>query len=331
MQLSLHTNTWEHQRPRTFFPCSSDIRARLMKNQYQVHPLYQIYLSFFAASSIELTSRSLHLNSSTKLPLLQEALSYYQKAESQMEYASFSADPTIVQAVRQTRHDSVSPSIRSSIDSIFSHTSSRSSTASSVAPSPTSPCCPSSTEEVTPTHKHTLSAPASNPGGGLAPAPLKVKKKVSFSLQLPCHLSEAELQLADDTILISAFSNPPTPISAPLSPAEESSISDFLLSRALIRYRGYLSDLHNQINYHIGSVKSQISALNKSRKVWRSNLPNIFTVFRKGGMADVDEDEMKKADLRARIQSLKESGWKRDRFDGRRYRELCDKALGELE
>lgn len=92
-----------------------------------------------------------------------------------------------------------------------------------------------------------------------------------------------------------------------------------------------MSDLHNQINYHIGSVKSQISALNKSRKVWRSNLPNIFTVFRKGGMADVDEDEMKKADLRARIQSLKESGWKRDRFDGRRYRELCDKALGELE
>jgi hypothetical protein len=44
-----------------------------------------------------------------------------------------------------------------------------------------------------------------------------------------------------------------------------------------------------------------------------------------------NEDEMKKVKLTARVEELKEGGWNRERFDGRRYQELCDKALDELE
>jgi hypothetical protein len=317
-------------------PKTSHIHTKLTNNQYRVHPLYQIYLSFFAASSLELTSRSLHLNSSTKLPLLQQSLTYYQNAESHMEYASFSADPTIVQAVRETRHNSIcctSSSIRSSVDSVFSSTSSlRSSiyTGSSAAPSPTSSCDSGSEKEVMPTHKRALSTPPSNPGAGLAPAPLKVKKKASFSLHLPRILSDDALQLASPSALISAFPSSPTTISAPPSPTGVSTISEFLLSRALIRYTGHLSDLYNQIKYHIKSVESQIATLRKTRKAWRSNLPNLFTDLG-SGIDGVDADEMKKIELRSRIERLKAGGWKRTRFDGSQYQVLCEKATVELE
>ena len=76
-------------------------------------------------------------------------------------------------------------------------------------------------------------------------------------------------------------------------------------------------------------MKSQIEAVNKAAKAWRSNVPTFFTDFGKG--VDGVSDEMKKVELRARIERLKEGGWKRERFDGRRYQELCGKALGELE
>jgi hypothetical protein len=77
-------------------------------------------------------------------------------------------------------------------------------------------------------------------------------------------------------------------------------------------------------------VKSQIETVNKARKAWRSNLPTLFTDFGRG-VDGVNDEEMKRVELRARIERLKEGGWKRERFDGRRYQELCDKALRELE
>jgi hypothetical protein len=256
-----------------------------------------------------------------------------------MEFASFSTDPTIVQAVRQTRHNSIcssSSSIRSSVDSVFSSaSSSRSSTASSVTPSPTSSCysTTSTSSDTTPTatitHKRAFSAPPSNSNNSLEPAPLKIKKKVSFSVQLPRILSEAEFEAADDATIIDAFPYPPSTTTPP-SPTDDDTISDFLLSRALIRYRGHLSDLHNQINYHIKSVESQIAALQNARKAWPSNLPTLFTDFGKG-VDGVNKDEMKRVELRARIEKLKADGWQRKRFDGRRYQALCEKALVELE
>jgi hypothetical protein len=62
----------------------------------------------------------------------------------------------------------------------------------------------------------------------------------------------------------------------------------------------------------------------------KTRLPSIFTGF-ESGMDGVDEEQMQKIQLRARIQMLKESGWKRDRFNGERYQKLCENALEELE
>jgi hypothetical protein len=62
----------------------------------------------------------------------------------------------------------------------------------------------------------------------------------------------------------------------------------------------------------------------------KTRLPSIFTGF-ESGMDGVDKDQMQKIELRARIQRLKENGWKRVRFNGERYQKLCENALEELE
>lgn len=47
------------------------------------------------------------------------------------------------------------------------------------------------------------------------------------------------------------------------------------------------------------------------------------------GMEGVSREEMAKVELRERIRRLKETGWKRERFNGERYKVLCEKALME--
>ena len=43
------------------------------------------------------------------------------------------------------------------------------------------------------------------------------------------------------------------------------------------------------------------------------------------------EAEAKRVELKARIDRLREKGWSRERFNGRRYENLCERALEELE
>lgn len=50
-----------------------------------------------------------------------------------------------------------------------------------------------------------------------------------------------------------------------------------------------------------------------------------------GAMEGVSREEVMKVELRERINRLKERGWKRERFDGKRYRVLCERALVEAQ
>jgi DNA polymerase IIIc chi subunit len=47
------------------------------------------------------------------------------------------------------------------------------------------------------------------------------------------------------------------------------------------------------------------------------------------GADGVGEEEKRKQEVRARIERLRENGWRRERFDGARYKALCERALGE--
>ena len=47
-------------------------------------------------------------------------------------------------------------------------------------------------------------------------------------------------------------------------------------------------------------------------------------------MEGVSREEVMKVELRERITRLKERGWKRERFNGEKYRVLCERALVEV-
>jgi hypothetical protein len=44
-----------------------------------------------------------------------------------------------------------------------------------------------------------------------------------------------------------------------------------------------------------------------------------------------EREEMRKTDLQERIRRGRENGWERKRFEGGRYQELCERAVGEIE
>jgi hypothetical protein len=255
------------------------------RREYSVHSLHAIYLSFYVASSLELKARSLHINSSNKLPLLQQSLHYYKNAESSMESAVFSTESTIFEATHQ-RPPSISSSIRSSVDSVFTRTGSGS---SSTLPSPTTSVCdPNSDNEQSHIYSHRSRA-------NTFPGHFRPKKDASFTAHSPTAILEA-------SDLIDAFPNPPTSTIPTAEQRTNATISDHLFSRSLARYHARLSGFQIQLAYHIGSINSQIHTLQACRRARRSNLPNLFTAdYGCGGMDGIDKEELKRAELKARI------------------------------
>lgn len=343
-----------------------------------------IYLCFLAATSLELAARA-NSNSTAKLQLFQESLLYFKKAQSYMGIAAFPAESHPVQVKHRRSNSSISSSIRSSADSIFSH-SSESSIASSGCESPITP---SDSDKGYPRCSSVSSSME------LAnPQPLRRKKKVSFSVHLPT--LESETDLSSDDIL-ARFPSPPThdALSPTILPSTnlDSKIIPLVLSDSIPRARPYsyasgitntntntnnasillqptvyspeeqtpnptslpslshyrhnLSSFSPRLDYHIASIQAQIQALTTVRQVRRSNLPNLFLItpfpptspktpsHDPTSLAAQSETEtpqpVASTSLHERIKRLKESGWKRTRFDGEKYKVLCESALCEIE
>ncbi|KAF8863435.1 hypothetical protein BDZ45DRAFT_686034 [Acephala macrosclerotiorum] len=316
-----------------------------IKDPHKVHPLYQIYLSFFAASSLELTASTLHDHSSNKLPLFQESLYFYRQAQSSIESVSFHSS--------HASTASIASSVRSSVDSVFS--SPANSARSSLASSPTD-------DTVPPIHKRTISASSSFSSLSSGTTERRHKKKVSFSIDINHSSANSDSETdqppppansaAIESSLLDSFPAPPSQPDPSItstkdlqmqphaqSPTQET-LSVYLLSQSLARYRSHLRDLATQLQYHISSIHSQISLLSQVRRSRRSALPSQFTGFEKGvglgigfsgsmGMEGVSREEVLKVELQERIRRLKEQGWKRERFNGERYQVLCERALAE--
>jgi hypothetical protein len=269
----------------------------LIRSQYRVHPLYSIYLCFFAASSLELTARTLHNNSSLKLPLLQESLAYYRKAQSHMEFAAFATNPDIIHASTHRTNSSMSSSIRSSVDSIFSETST-SSIASSILDSPTVTDFPELKRQ-------------NSASSILKPAPLRTnKKRVSFLLTSEPSLPDSQDGGMTAEDLLARFPSPPThdtlsptiipqnynalsfynPPRSPTSPSSPSQQPPYVsqsqhngesaarTAKALQRYKNHLDSLKAQLEYHVNSSIAQIHTLSTIRRARRSNGPDLFAV-----------------------------------------------------
>ncbi|EPE29649.1 hypothetical protein GLAREA_00809 [Glarea lozoyensis ATCC 20868] len=337
--------------------CSARCKQILetIRDPYRVHPLYSIYLCFFAASSLELTARSLHNNSSLKLPLLQESLTYYRKAQSYMEFAAFATNPDIIHASSHKSHSSMSSSIRSSVESVFSETS-NSSVASSILDSPTSTDTPELKRQ-------------NSTSSILKPAPLRTnKKRVSFLLTSEPTIPDSQnggIMTAED--LLARFPSPPThdtlsptiipqnyaalttynPPPSPTYPLPSPSPSH-ISARALARYKSHLTSLKSQLEYHAASTTAQIHTLSTIRRARRSNGPDLFsqspstsptspttatqpTATLALGLGLTPETTSSSHTLTSRIQRLKQRNWLRPRFNAVRYQDLCDRAIAELD
>jgi hypothetical protein len=208
-------------------------------------------------------------------------------------FAAFSTDPTVVQVARQ-RAVSASSTFRANSDS-------------------TSP-------EIQPINSRIASGPSFESG----PVP-------------PRHREDEDLPLTRlDPGTNETATHEPTVVKAPTHISQKSSttedvlLSNVLLSRSLARYQTHLRGMHAQLQYHIASVKEQISAVRSSQIAKASHLEDRFEGQGPGGWSGVNKEEMRRIELRMRIERLKKVGWKRERFDGERYRTLCKEVIAEI-
>ena len=306
-------------------------QANLTVFEFHCHPLYSIYLCFYAAISLDQTARSLHNNSTDKLPLFDKSLTYYQNALSFVSSASFTTAPSIIRLTdrkinspKRTSISSVSSSNRSSVDSIFSQSSS-SSGVSEVSSGPPSPNRKEKYGQAA--HRRNLSSTE------LQPAPLRIQKKVSFSPNLPTLATQVEAQTNDkdeDLTILDRFPlPPPSPPFLRYLPSgsqleqdpQPNDVSHSNKKAAISRYQCHLTSFSAQLEYHIDAVHSQISAVIQSPRQPTARIirPSLSA-----------EEEVQRVELRTRIQRLKAIGWERKRFDGKRYQDLCEKAIAEL-
>jgi hypothetical protein len=178
---------------------------------------------------------------------------------------------------------------------------------------------------------------------------LKGKKRVSFLVSSPEQDTDAEPDTPgigiDEATIIDAFPRPPRRLESSLknedpftltttvraeseSPKNEDTMAMYLLTLSITRYRSHLTSLSTQLKFHISSIHAQISLLSSKQKGRRSGVS-----FTDGGngLNGLERKEVKKVEIRERIRRLKEGGWKRERFEGERYRVLCQMALEEVE
>ncbi|EGY23035.1 hypothetical protein HYQ45_010253 [Verticillium longisporum] len=319
-----------HYSNRQYRACSARCCEILdnFKDQANVEPTYLIYLHFYAATSVEMLARPLNTSSPYRVKLLNQARAHYARAAELIQ----TADETISTYSRPSSAATTAPSLHSPSCSI----SSRSSTELS---SPTASIC--SLEDAMAKLANT-------------PAPLQTKKRVTFIDDLEPMIQEPfirpdsptlgfddlrsspvdgsrylpSLQEVPESKLPAAIAVAPSASApTPEPPIEDSEGNDYgyLRERSIHRYCALLVALRSQIASHLAAVDAQLAP--QASTIANHRLS--FSVSTRAATPDVD-DEMRALDLKARIERLRASGWKRQRFNPRRYEELRESVLAEM-
>ncbi|KAI9834757.1 MAG: hypothetical protein M1819_002843 [Sarea resinae] len=138
------------------------------------------------------------------------------------------------------------------------------------------------------------------------PSPLRIRKAVRFSGPPPSFI---------------------LPRSAPTSRRNSLQLDDntdvWLRLRALERFNNHLVSLSESIQDHLKAVDSQIISISEAQANWK--LPIPFKLH-----AGAPQEDINLVEKRARIERLRANGWKRERYCGARYEDLCQRALAEL-
>ncbi|KAF7872546.1 hypothetical protein EAF04_003467 [Stromatinia cepivora] len=309
---------------------------------YRVHPLYSLFLSFYCATCLEITASNLHNNSPQKLSLLRYSLLYFQKTEEYITHAGIPIESNDSTPGNRSSSMSSTSSARSSVDSVFSSTSFPS-TADGLSPFFSSCSSEDDNDEKTPTRRRTLSVSsvASTQSTQSAdttttadrPAPLRIKKKVSFSPALPTLIFAQNLERSSIIETIPRADQPPiTPRPIISSKCQSPSPIHPSLQTHLTSYNANLSSLTTQLTHHITHVNNLIDTIQNVRKSRRSNqasfAPSLFNSS--GDLNNEDKEEMRRMEIRERIEKLRNAGWEKKRWDGSRYEALREKVDNEL-
>ncbi|KAI1484914.1 hypothetical protein F5X96DRAFT_683241 [Biscogniauxia mediterranea] len=332
---------------RKYRSCSSRCCEILdsIKDKSSVEPLYLIYLHFYAASSFEWCARPLSSSSNYRTKLLRDARSHYDRAEALINVAEENM-------AGRTR----SPSTVSipGMHSPGLSASSRTSTTSSAMSSP----------------RTSVFSLDDDPTKASPRSAIKPKKKVSFSglpelieFQPEPYIRpdsptlgweddyfirrpDASLQTAPEITKALKSAPQPEPIlksgsQSEVEPKMEETTSEspvdcqfdldaFLQSRSINRICSQLSALRSQVSWHRDAVDNLLAIPDDTPET--PSLPSDFplsplslstSTIRPGGTNTDDA-------LQQRIERLRASGWKRRRFDSRRYEALREQVLGEL-
>jgi hypothetical protein len=322
--------------------------------QSDVEPAYLIYLHFYAAISMEMCSRSLYA-SQHRSTLLQQAEMHYTHTADLIQSESLS--PQRLSRSSITSSNGGPPSIYSPVSSVGS----RASTASTGLSSPTPSLC--GTEDRLPSALRSSTFSSS-------PVTSAPKKRVTFSESPPDVPEQGEPFIRPDSPTL-GFDDWAAPLQrettkpAPMLPlalhgsqfSEEDEEDDhdpdsahepldhdpnrrsfstlFFPQTSNTRYASLLAALLDQVNAHRTSVRAELAQPTCENSVHLSSgrcTPESPAFFRGCASPCLSEEGGDGAALlRARIDKLRQSGWRRRRFDPGRYEALRESALAELE
>ncbi len=272
----------------------------LADDQTKPLQLHATYLCFYAASSTETMARIMHTMSISRIQTLEKAKLSYQAAMSSLPAPeplldmtdSMADDPFLTMPAPSPPRDSSEATLElpSSPNSI---------SAFSIEPDKHA------------TDEKTLELP-----------PLRIRK-ATCSGQDPAIYQFAPQHLPTPPYTPSTphpSQSPPLATADPTTSLNATSI--WLHNCALERYNEHLASFSAMLANHI-------CVINNLSQSTRETQSRRFTVRRLASYGE-DEQEAKAADVRGRIASLRETGWRRERFQAERYRRLCEVALAEL-
>ncbi|KAI0541176.1 hypothetical protein GGR58DRAFT_511229 [Xylaria digitata] len=310
-----------------------------LKDTLAIEPLHLIYLHFYAASSFEWCARPLSSSSTYRAELLCDAQTHYAEAEALITATEWN----VAEKAR-----SLSWASTTSLGSPGLSATSRTPESNSTVSSPrTSVFFLDDESFVRPTR----------------PARVKPKKKVSFSslpeffefqpepyirpdsptLGWEEHVSMSPHEMDTPFPMSPKKHSPTSIIKLPLEEKAGASrirsstpsnhtfdLESFLQTRTLNRFREQLSALRDQVCRHRAAVDGLLTTSNNAPTTPMSaNELDIPTTPTSSILSPLSAGGDEKS-LQDRIERLRASGWRRKRFDSRRYEALREQVLGEL-
>ncbi|KAI1182320.1 hypothetical protein F5B17DRAFT_444341 [Nemania serpens] len=316
-----------------------------------IEPLYLIYLHFYAASSFEWCALPLSSSSAYRTKLLSSAQSHYAEAEAliaaaewnmteraRTPSAAFTASPSspgLSAGSRTSDESSTASSPRTSI--FFSDDESPSKLARSVRVKPKKKVSFSGLPEFFEFQPEPYIRPDSPTLGWDSDGPIRTTAHFGSKPFLRTNVGSDMAVIPEPANSVIARTDQEYHFDQERSNTPSNHVFDlesFLQTRTLNRFRSQLSALRDQVARHRNAVDGLLLAISGETPIPtpttpldEPEIPLPSTRLLSPTLSALGDEKT----LQDRIARLRASGWRRKRFDGRRYEALREQVLGELE